>query len=201
VAAAVQREMETVRNRMYFYGAYPTEWTPYRPGFDRRICAFAQNVVSTQNITSALASGEQGLLALSTLLERSRVQNEIVILLVDVWATKIDRYHRVLWEYDSRNEPTSGVLLPCSEDDEESNDRLEELRDELSRTFPNAMIRRDLAMFRDFIPNAEAFRKALLEVLAEAQSRIFRQGSVRRRAGGTQIMNRPILRMQGADDE
>lgn len=189
VVAAPAHELAQLRRETHFYGPTPHDWAPYRPLSTQRICVFAQNIASTRDLTSALETAEQSIIEL---LVRARENNEVVVLIVDVWTTKLDPYYRVLTEYDERNAPTSAIMVPWNEADDEMHDRFDELRAALSRALPNNTARAD-PVFRSAIPTLEKFQEALEEVLAEVQSRIFHFGLVARRAGGDRIVERPVL--------
>jgi FxsC-like protein len=189
VVVAPSHELARIRNETQFYSTNPHDWAPYKPLSTQRICVFAQNIASTKDLTSALATADRSII---DLLLRAREQNEIVVLIVDVWSTRLDPFHAVLREYDERNAPTSAVMVPWNEIDEELTERSAELAEDLRRAFPNNTARED-PLFRSAIPTLERFQTALEEVLAEAQSRVFHFGMVARRAGGTHVVDRPIL--------
>jgi FxsC-like protein len=193
VVAAPKRDIEAVRQDTRFYGATAYDWAPYRPRSGQRLCVFAQSVASAKDLTSALSTAERSIL---DLLAKARENNEIVVLLVDVWTTRLEPYQRVLIEYDDRNAPTSAVMVPWSDADEELTERSAELEADLRRALPHNVARRD-TVFRPAIPSYEDFKIALEEVLAEAQSRVFSYGTVARRAGGNRVIERPMLTPPG----
>lgn len=193
VAAGSEHEMARVRGRLSYYGSHPYDWSPYRPSLDRRLSAFAQHVVANQDLTSTVAVARTSILDRC---RRARRENSLVVLLVDIWSTRLEPYSGVLREFDARNEPTTGVMFPWNDEDPETSDQSGDLRDDLWRVLPNGMTRSD-ALFRVEIPTAEAFERMLLEVLAEAQNRLFRFGSVGRWASGAPPAERPILGLGG----
>jgi FxsC-like protein len=189
VVAASRAQMAQVREDVRFYGSSPHDWAPYVPLSTHRICVFAQRVASDNDLTSALDASGRSVL---DLLARAEEQNEIVVLLVDVWATKLGRYSSLMFEYDQRNAPTSAVMVPWSSTDDEMLERTDELRNSLRVTFPQNTTRADVA-FHPEIATLDEFRTALEEVFAVIQARIFSVGTVIRRAGGKRVVPRPIL--------
>lgn len=189
VVAAPSHALGRIRRETQYYGPTAQDWAPYKPESAQRISVFAQNIASTKDLTSALAPAESSIVELIT---RARRNNEVVVLIVDVWTTKLDHYHAVLAEYDELNAPTSAVMIPWSAGDQEMNERATELRQDLRLAFPNNLARGD-TVFRSAIPTENHFQSALEEVLAEVQSRVFQLGSVTRRAGGDRIVERPVL--------
>jgi len=189
VVAAPSHALGRIRRETQYYGPSAKDWAPYKPESAQRISVFAQNIASTKDLTSALAPAESSIVELIT---RARRNNEVVVLIVDVWTTKLDHYHAVLAEYDELNAPTSAVMIPWSAGDREMHERATELRQDLHHAFPNNLARGD-TVFRASIPTEKHFQSALEEVLAEVQSRVFQLGSVSRRAGGDRIVERPVL--------
>jgi FxsC-like protein len=190
VVAAASRDLVDVRNDLQHYGPEPFDWAPYRPELDQRISVFAQNVAANQDLTSGLAEA-YGVL---DLLDRAAQRNELVVLLVDVWTTKLESYRRYMIAYDLRNEPSSAVMVPWNNSDRETAENSEELRGHLHQAFPRNTIRGD-DLFRTYIATSEAFRIELMEILVKAQSRVFRNGPVGRRAGNDSVTERPVLEL------
>jgi FxsC-like protein len=188
VAAATSEDMVRFRQNLHHYGQDSFAWSPYKPELDQRICVFAQQVAAVQNLSSGLARADE----IEALLDHASEANEIVVLLVDAWATKLEEYRDPLRTYDRRNEPTSPVMVPWSSSDVEIFERRDELRADLHRTFPRNFARGD-ALMRPEVTSSEAFEAELTGALVEAQSRVFRFGRVVRRAGGDSVTERPIL--------
>lgn len=189
VVAAPSYKLGHIRRDMQFYGPTAYDWAPYRPQFHQRVCVFVQNIASTRDLTSTLATAESSIV---DLLREAKERNEPVVLIVDVWTTKLDAYRAVLFEYDRLNEPTSAVMVPLNETDEETQERSDELGDDLRRAFPNNTTRGD-DVFKTAIPTHESLQDELEQILVVMQSRIFQLGNVRRRAGGDRTVERPVL--------
>jgi len=179
-----------VRSDVQQYGLGSLDWAPYRPHLNQRISVFAQTIAAAQNLTSGLAETH----TVVDVLDRATRHNQIVIVLVDAWTTKIETYHRYMLEYDRRNEPCSGVVVPWNIDDGESQDWESFLDDCIRNSFPRNTIRAD-ELFRIRVPDPDAFEAELVDVLIKAQGRIFRSGRVRRdiarRPDGA--VDRPLL--------
>jgi FxsC-like protein len=175
------------RTQRQYYGDYAADWRPYLPECPDRLSILAQRGALDQGFTTSLASVQEDLL---DLLEHAKAQNQVTVLLVDAWATGLDPHRRLLRQYDDRNEPTTGVLVPWNESDDETVVASETLNARLHDVFPNNLVRHDPA-FYERVENAAAFEVALSELLALAQNRVFSLGEVRRRALG--IVDRPVL--------
>jgi FxsC-like protein len=188
IVAAPQRELAEVRDELRHYGPEPFDWAPYRPELDQRISVFAQAVAADHNLSSRLAEAAE----VVAVLERAAGRNELVVLLVDVWTTRIDSYRQQLVEYDKRNEPSTAVMVPWSQYDAEATVNAEQLYQDLAMAFPKNIIRSD-DLFRIRIGTSAAFREQLAEVLVKAQSRVFRSGEVGRWTGAESWTERPMM--------
>jgi FxsC-like protein len=188
IVAAPQRELAEVRDELRHYGPEPFDWAPYRPELDQRISVFAQAVAADHNLSSRLAEAAE----VVAVLERAAGRNELVVLLVDVWTTRIDSYRQHMVEYDKRNEPSTAVMVPWSQHDAEAIVNAERLYQDLAMAFPKNIIRSD-DLFRIRIGTSAAFREQLAEVLVKAQSRVFRSGEVGRWTGAESWTERPMM--------
>jgi FxsC-like protein len=178
------------RTQRQYYGDYAADWRPYLPESDDRLSLLAQRGALNHGFTTSLATISDDMLER---LDHAKARNQVTVLLVDAWATGIEPHRQLLRQYDDRNEPTTGVIVPWNETDEEMAGANERLTATLHDVFPNNLVRRD-SVFRDRVENVAAFQVVLSEVLAEAQNRVFSLGNVRRRAQGAGgVSNRPVL--------
>jgi len=188
VAAAADSEAATVRSNIIYYGNHPHDWTPYLPAYPRPLAEYACSVAARKSFRSTVATIDQ----LNELIAQANQTNQIVVLLVDVWSTKIDRFHVVLHEYDSRNEPTTAVMIPLNPDDAETQAHSGELSNRTRQTFINNALRHDDVMFRSSVLTYQTFGADLQVVLEVARNRVFIRGKVYRRPPGPGHP-RPIL--------
>jgi FxsC-like protein len=187
VAATTRPEAETLRSDTRYYGARPQDWAPYRPGLDGALCEYARRVAARSRFQATVATIDE----LDDRIQQARQHNQIVVLLVDAWSTKVARHQRKLSEYDQRNEPTTAVLIPWNHEDDETRLNVE-LAELVRQTFLNNTLRRDDVMFRPNVLSHEAFGADLPVVLEVARNRVFTRGTVYRRPPEPQAQ-RPIL--------
>lgn len=188
VAAGTRSEMGTVRDDLEYYGERREEWAPYQPVESGPLGEHARAVAAQRLFESKVGD----VYTLRQQLERARETNDIVVVIVDSWATQLDAYRRTLAEFDQRSEPTVAVLVPASRDDAETTRHRGELRHALRATLPNSVARHD-RMFQSDIDSRASFDAHLMAVLEEARNRIFRRGRVFRRPSAGQQATRPIL--------
>jgi FxsC-like protein len=176
VAAAAGPEVAAVRSDLRYYGPQPEDWAPYVPAYSRPLAEYACTVAAEKRFRSTVATIDQ----LNECINRAHRYNQIVVLLVDVWSTKIPRYHTVLHEYDGRNEPTTAVMIPRNQEDAETQTRSGELSEGVRQTFINNALRHDDVMFRSSVLTYETFGADLQVVLEVARNRVFIRGKVYR---------------------
>jgi FxsC-like protein len=185
VAAASREEMQDHRENIDYYGNAAEDWSPYRPERDEALAALAMDIAGRRSFQSQVA----GLTELHSLIMRANRRNEVVVLLVDAWATRIDEPREMLMDYDRSNEPTTAVLIPISQTDQETTDSYPVLRAAVRAALPNNSVRRDEAIYHEKLENHSAFDFALSRALRVAQNRIFDRG----RPPGDSSSGRPIL--------
>ncbi|MFF7977172.1 FxsC protein [Streptomyces sp. NPDC007905] len=174
LVAGVADPLPEGRNRPEYYGRSPQEWTPYQPPKRPTIAHRAQKAIVQEGYTSNIEVVDAGL---NSRLDETMENNQISILLVDPWAARTPAYRDVLAEFDSQHHPTTGVLVPCHDGDEESGG--EEIWEDLSR-----VLWRNWRRHND--PNDPLFRVRVAEdefdgqlavMLATAQNRLMEMKS------------------------
>jgi FxsC-like protein len=188
VAAGTRDQMRAIRDDLRFYGRRREDWAPFQPGVPQPLATHARAVAAGRLFPSEVMSIED----LSEWLPRARRHGDIVILLLDAWATKLASLRAVLDDIGRRADAEVAVLVPTSRDDPETTAHQKELRTAVQGTFPGRTGRRDL-MFHLDIDSVSSFDDDLATALAEAQHRIYRSGQARRKAAAGSAGNRPIL--------
>jgi FxsC-like protein len=188
VAAGSRSEMDEVRNDLRFYGERGRDWAAYHPALAGPLVAHARALAGERLFGSDVSDLNQ----LGQRVDQARRNNEIVVLLVDSWVTRLADYQRMLAEFDGRAESGVAVLAPASSTDAETVRHRGELRAQLGRTFPHNLNRGD-QLVRIEIDSPESFEIDLVTALEEAQNRIFSHGRVFRRPAGDEPPDRPIL--------
>jgi FxsC-like protein len=189
VAAGTREEMRQVRADLQFYGASGEDWAPYRPSEPVPLAAHARTLLA-EKLLYALDVADLG--ALDERVDRARRNNDIVVLLVDAWATRLARYQQMLSAFDQTGGPAAAILVPANRDDAETAGQRRELNSSVSRTFQHSAARRD-PMFRSAIETPVGFDTDLVAALEEAKNRIYQKGLVFRRPPDTSTGTRPIL--------
>ncbi len=189
VAAASRDEMDQIRDYLEFYGKRALDWAPYRPALDRPLADHAQAVAAGRLLDSDVADLDD----LPARIEQAARSNEMVVLLVDPWTTRIEGRRRVLAEADRLGLAATAVLVPVSRDDQETSRNRDELQFDVRQTISRYVSRID-ALFRADIQTPESFDADLAGVLEEGRNRIFKMGQPRNAPISPVPGDRPILR-------
>ncbi len=189
IAACTQNEAKsTTRRQVAFYGPSFSDWSPYQPEMPKSIGEYATDVAAARHLASEI----RDLHDLETLIDYATAHNQIVILLIDAWATLLPHHRTTLSAYDRRNEPTTAVMVPWNAADKETMANHLILSTALTQTFPRNMVRNDKEMFRLNISSGGNFRTELAGVLAVAENRLYKYGIVYR-TPPTPRQHRPTL--------
>lgn len=176
------------REDRQFYGATARDWSPYRPTTDEPLADYATRIAAGRSLSAQVTEVDD----LQACIERAQQDNQIVVLLIDPWSTKVDRNHEILVHYDRRTDRPAAVMIPWSTDDAETWRKASELTAAVSRTFPRNMRRPPTTTFRQSVLTNESFRSDLQVVLEESRNRVIANGRLRRPLPGPSG-SRPIL--------
>lgn len=186
--AATASEIAPLRDGTSRYDRDVDGWSPFHPRDTRRIGSIAAGVAAELNFTSTILDGAYT--ALPELLDQARSRNEPTMILIDPWTALLEPYRRQLAALDIRNEPTVGIVVVWSNDDEESVSQSDQLMQNLALAMPNNLIRQDklLSLTKT---DPESLRVVLQRTLVDAQARILNRGNLFRRFTGSARPARP----------
>jgi FxsC-like protein len=187
VVAGTREQMRRVRANTTPYGDRREDWAPYHPAAPQPVTNRAVAVAASRRIGSEVVSLE----SLADRLATARDGNEIVVLLVDAWATQLDDLRAVLREANARDE-AAAVLVPTNYDDPETNEHRGQLRVAVLAAFPGRGRRPDLT-FHPEVTTVDRFDADLAVAIVEAQSRLLRSGAAARTRSRARPSARPIL--------
>jgi FxsC-like protein len=190
VVAGTRDEMLNHRERVEFYGDKWDAWSPSEPLHEDLIGARAQRLAGDLLLMSSL-DGIDG-----QVVQRVRAaeeQREIVVLILDSWAAKIDSYSTLLEKYDRVQFENAAIVVPTNVSDEETALHLDQLRAELFKRMRRSM--RNVQLFREDTSDAAAFDTVLRQVIVEVRRRIVEDNPPARRAGSPaeQAVPMPVI--------
>ncbi|PRY29302.1 TIR-like protein FxsC [Pseudosporangium ferrugineum] len=176
------------REDRQYYGPTARSWSPYKPGTHEPLADYAARIAAGRSLRAQITEvGE-----LEACIDQARRDNQIVVLLVDPWSTKMDANHEILVRYDRREDHPAAVMLPWSTDDLETSQKTPELNAAVRQTFPRNMRRPHTTTFRQSVLTTESFRSDLQAVLEESRNRVIANGTLQRPLPGPRG-SRPIL--------
>ncbi|MET7621291.1 TIR-like protein FxsC [Streptomyces sp. NPDC005408] len=178
VAAGTIDRLPPGRSRNY-YGEQPWLWNPYSPPAIPTAAHRAQKVVIAEgHLTSLEVVDTQ----LTRKLNQAMRLNQVSILLVDAWSARIHPYRKPLGTYDKQYHPTTAVLIPCHDSDDESGPDNAALWEDLKQLFTRNWLRRNNPhdpVFWIRVSQRE-FDDLVARIVTVTQNRIAENGHVRR---------------------
>jgi FxsC-like protein len=186
VAAGSRDDMERIRAAVDYYGKDSTEWAPYRPTEPTPLVEQAQAVAAGRLFGSEVTD----LKDLRRTLDLAREANDLVVLLLDPWSTRIPDNRRRLTDADRDGLPDAPVLVPVNSADPESERSREELLFDVRQTLAQ-FLGRSGALYHGQLPTPESFDSQLAATLEEGRNRLYRAASAQAAPSGGE---RPILR-------
>ncbi|MFI6848765.1 TIR-like protein FxsC [Kitasatospora sp. NBC_00085] len=158
------------RCRGGWYGDRPRDWAPYHPPRLPSLVVQAQQAITRAGHSTTLDEVGPGL---SADLDRARENNEVSVLLVDPWAAGAEHYRRALRDFDDRNHPVTGVLVPAGTDDPPEGPARTRLWGGVRDVFPRNWLHRSgpEPLFRVRVQR-ERFESELLRTVTVAQNKL-----------------------------
>jgi FxsC-like protein len=187
VAAGTRAQMQTVRADTHVYGDRPEDWAPFAPATTQPLVALARGAAAKR----LLAPDVVPLDLLHDRVSVARERNDIVVVLVDAWATRVDPFRSSLADLAKYNDERVAVLVTASADDPETAGNRDELRAAVAETFADRSGRDALTSLD--VTSVKGFTETLGGMLAEAQGRLYHSGQVYRRPATKSVRSRPIL--------
>lgn len=188
VVAGTREQMRPIRTNINGYGPQREDWAPYGPAAPEPVSERAVAVAAARRFGSELVPLE----AVADRIGQARQRNEIVVLLVDAWATQLDELRAALRAMHDNVDDTTAVLVPTNYADPETAANRGVLRTAVLSAFAGRERRRDLA-FHPEVGTPERFDADLAVAIAEAQRRLLRTGRSAPARPGPRPPARPIL--------
>jgi FxsC-like protein len=177
VAAPSRRDlastgMKPARNRAY-YGNRPEHWAPYQPAMPRSVADLASEVAIRRSFEPEVTDTSR----LAEDVAEARAKGQILVLLVDPWATRLTNHRRALTKFNEMDTQAEdlpkAVLVPASRDDAQTQEQWLPLSDSVRALLSHRAAFADEVMFRTGVPTHDAFDVDLQVALEVAQNRIF----------------------------
>ena len=191
IAAATMEEIKLVRNACEPYGSEALDWRPFHPHFQDEICLYAQEIAAKEHSLAMFHPIKENFLEK---IEKAEKFNEIVIILIDAWIMKIERYRRWIEKYEKVIFINSGVLVVWNSKDDETNRNQDVLNNYLRQSFHYKMsVHRDERTFHHNVETIESFKEELRSTLIDIRSRIFEKSRLMRQVKSSNFISQPYI--------
>jgi FxsC-like protein len=186
--SGTREEMDAIPNRTCkdYYGANREQWNPFQPSNVRPLAIEASEVAGQTpdhifGNTCTIFPAD-----LNSFIKSKEDEREMVILLVDSWATHIAELAYLLADYDSHQYFNSALIVPFPEDDQETVGFEDNLRHNLWQKIRRTMSGEG-SLYREDADTLATFKLAMAEVLQKLVARLImdapppRQGILNKR--------------------
>jgi FxsC-like protein len=188
-AAANQSDLQEWRETLHFYGADGGwDWRPFFPEVEDEVGLVCQEVATGERLRfQELPVGD----SLREQIRQAEESNTVVVIVVDPWTLRVQRYKDPLSEYDKQSFWNCGVVISWNDGDAETQARRPELQRELE-----SILFRNLSTNRVIRPvkSVGELRSALSEAINEVRAQIVKRADL---AGGPIGPARPIPQLTG----
>jgi FxsC-like protein len=144
-------------------------WRPYHPRLPKPIGEYSYFIAKAGGYDCGLTD----ITNLDELVRWAEVKRQMIVVIVDTWAARLASHRKNLEQYDKVTAPATAVMVPFSQDDNETRDASAELHSTLQAVFPRRY--HEGSLFRRELPTHEEFSTQLLEVLRVAQNDLLRR--------------------------
>jgi FxsC-like protein len=187
VCAGTRQQMAPIRDDLQYYGDRGEDWSPFPEAAPQTLGMHARGIAARYLLSAVVVSVS----GLEEQVSAARQRNEIVVLLVDVWAVRLRPVREALISMGRYDDGYVAVLIPNSCEDRETVQNWDGLHHAMLEAFPGTSRHRP-APIRVNVKTLADFDAKLGLTLVEAQQRIYRWGTVFRTAAG-QPGTRPII--------
>ncbi len=127
---------------------------------------------------------------IDVLIERARMQETVVVIVIDPWTLLLTRYAEIMRKCDRVDAYNFAILVAWNRQDPHTNSHAQILMSELRATFSNKWSNKPANFYHDVVDSLETFNNALIVALNRAQNNILEaRGFVRDipRAGPSEL--------------
>lgn len=185
--AATPQEMEALWNNNKarveaVYGQRGSrDWKPFVPDESRPIGLLAQDAASAHELYFDYLPLPERLGDIKKVIQQADRDNELVVIIVDVWSTLIERYERELRECDTLLLPNFSVVVPWNDGTPETQSRRQELLDMLQKVFKAKKSVAGSVYYNTGIQSPVTLKRQLTKILRDLKANVLEQGHVKKR--------------------
>ena len=164
------------------------DWRPYVPQVQKMVSSLVQAVAADADFGSDVVALDTNILQQ---IKAAWHENKIVVLVVDTWTLKLQRYRDRMLEYDTRDFLNCAVLVVWNDQDDETIENRSPLEHAVINAFPNKASSAMQYFIMDRITSPSTLEGELTTILEQVQQRIIRFGNVAKRIESD--IRKPVL--------
>lgn len=188
--AGHRKEFAGIRQKTDFYGwEGGRDWRPYLPDANKSVGILSQEAAAAAELYYESLGVSDELVRQIRLAEET---NTIVLLLVDPWSIRVQRYRRCMLEIDQLSFINCGLLISWNEADEETSKNYASLRAEVRKIFERNFIISNL-YFKDRVRSQEELKGEIVAAIGEIRRRMMQRGTVFQMIEGAEGSPVPVI--------
>jgi FxsC-like protein len=169
-------EVGGVRKDVTAYAADAgAKWQPFHPSVTKPVRILALNAAHAEELWPQTLEVDDKLLEH---LRRAEERQSFVLLIVDPWSARLERYQRYLAKFDENKMINAEILVPTSADDPETAGEHDALLADVRRTFYRTFALNSSSL-RDSIASPDAFQQEVIAAINEIRKRLMQVGDHR----------------------
>jgi FxsC-like protein len=184
-------ELRTLRQKLDFYGDEGgLDWRPYLPEVIEDVGIIAQEIAWRERLHYEVIPLDANIIQQ---LQKATQNNKLVVIVVDTWTLRVERYHELMQAYDGHNALNCILVVLWNITDDETVNNISILNDTILYTFPFKATSKDPNTFLDRISSLEELKRELTPSLNKARMRIISIAKVVRKMEGYQVIPKPTI--------
>jgi FxsC-like protein len=187
----VAASADKLPRRAAAYGGVPKAWRPFHPPTTSPIGPLTQAAAGSIEFSSDELRFDQGLLKAMRDAEDNR---NLVMLIVDGWSVQLAEFDEVLGLIDKENFINAGIVVPLNENDPETAEKVNDLRDAVRGVLYRWSDSNDKLRYDDSITKLDQLKQELADKLVRLRAKVFNA----RRGRPTPQVPRPTLTNTGS---
>ncbi|MER6244335.1 TIR-like protein FxsC [Streptomyces griseorubiginosus] len=189
VASSTRDEISAVRQNTAGYGSRPDDWAPYHPDAPDPVVGYAIDVARELNLIPYPKPFND---EMQKLLDSTEEENQLAVIILDPWTTKLESRRKALEEYDKRLSYNVGLVIPHSMTDDETKAHANSLHDDLTELLKRHTRAQQSTLLYP-LETVITFKEGVRQVLVELTRMVLNELTPTRSVTGHPFVQRPVL--------
>lgn len=190
IVAGTRPQMEGIRAQanVFYPQSDPRLWTPFAPEDTHNVGVLAAREAADLELIPMFASRDQQIVEFIRDAEKKKC---VAIVVVDPWTLRLPNYADLLKDFDEHQFGNCSVIVAWNLADRLTQEKRQELRDELDAIFSRRLLNWNPIFFKDSVTNLPELRSAIRDALKEINQLLASHRMPKRPVGESAFDRRP----------